>query len=396
MIPPCDPSILEHNPQFKRLYENLTTNLLNPDGSSRASADPAREDIVEDLKQCQIRSAKKRIKERALRQLAFASDSELRDECHDNLAIISIYLDTPRAVIESETPVQEPQDVKQAEGQDDILSLLSHEFETFYSHIPTFIQQFSQILSSALHDLRTIAAISTDDHTAIEPESEPKTSRTLPAQPRSSSNHHSRARARDRRVRTSMAPVPPLSTILRARVQALRDIQLSDLPLARRQMAATAAEVISVQAQVLERTIVLLERVKHGALARATRARADHLAIVAQGVEGKLDVMESEKNAIANLEDRVTKLEIAATLYTPETLFALGRYKQHLCEMRVRLDERSEIATEELRRYGDVEGATSESGNIDRSSTLAEIARRYGVLAKEVEGVKMEIARLGE
>lgn len=48
MIPPCDPSILEGNPQFKRLYENLTANLLNPDGSTRAqSAGPAREAVLE-------------------------------------------------------------------------------------------------------------------------------------------------------------------------------------------------------------------------------------------------------------------------------------------------------------------------------------------------------------
>ncbi|KAJ5564316.1 hypothetical protein N7513_000558 [Penicillium frequentans] len=381
MIPPCDPSILEHNPKFKRLYENLINNLLNPDGSTHASADPAREAVVEDLKQCQIKRAKKRIKERTLKQLAFASDSDLRDECHDNLAIISIYLDTPRAAIEPDNPAQEPQDVKQGQGKDDALSLLSHDFETFYSHIPSFILQFSHILSSAINDLRTIAAISTDDAVAVEPEPEPKPSRTIPALSRSSSNHYSRARARDRRVRTSMAPVPPLSTVLRERVRALRSIQLSDLPSARRQMAATAAEVLSVQAQVMERTVILLERVKHGALARATKARAEHLAVVAQGVEGKLEV---------------TKLEIAATLYTPETLSALGRYQQHLRETRARLDERSEIAIEELRRYGNVEGAPSESGSIDRSNTFAEIARRYGVLAKEVEGVKMEIARLGE
>lgn len=48
MIPPCDPSILEHNPKFKRLYENLTLNILNPDGSTRVhSADPARTVIAE-------------------------------------------------------------------------------------------------------------------------------------------------------------------------------------------------------------------------------------------------------------------------------------------------------------------------------------------------------------
>lgn len=53
-------------------------------------------------------------------------------------------------------------------------------------------------------------------------------------------------------------------------------------------MAVTAAAVLAARAQVLERTVVLLERAKHGALARATKAKAEHLASVAQAVEGKL------------------------------------------------------------------------------------------------------------
>lgn len=86
-----------------------------------------------------------------------------------------------------------------------------------------------------------------------------------------------------------MAPVPPLSSQLQARVRVLRHTQLSELPIARRKMAATAAEVVAVRARVLERTVVTLERAKHGALARATKAKAEHLAVVAQGVEGKLE-----------------------------------------------------------------------------------------------------------
>jgi len=54
-------------------------------------------------------------------------------------------------------------------------------------------------------------------------------------------------------------------------------------------MAATAAALLAVQTQVLERVIVLLERVKYGVLARATKAKAEYLATVAQGVEGKLE-----------------------------------------------------------------------------------------------------------
>lgn len=86
-----------------------------------------------------------------------------------------------------------------------------------------------------------------------------------------------------------MAPVPLLSSQLQARVRALRHTQLSELPVARRKMAATAAEVVAARARVLERTVVTLERAKHGALARATKAKAEHLAVLAQGVEGKLE-----------------------------------------------------------------------------------------------------------
>lgn len=86
-----------------------------------------------------------------------------------------------------------------------------------------------------------------------------------------------------------MGPVPPLASQLRDRIEVLRRIQLAELPAARRQMAATAAAVLAVKTLVLEQTVVILERVKHGTLARATKAKAEHLATVAQGVEGKLE-----------------------------------------------------------------------------------------------------------
>ena len=60
-------------------------------------------------------------------------------------------------------------------------------------------------------------------------------------------------------------------------------------------MAATATEVVATRAAVMERTVVLLERAKHGALARATKAKAEHLATVAQGVEGKLRYVKSRR-----------------------------------------------------------------------------------------------------
>ncbi|KXG50937.1 uncharacterized protein PGRI_065090 [Penicillium griseofulvum] len=366
MIPPCDPSILEHNPQFKRLYENLTTSILNPDASTRAqSASPARTAVVEELKQCQTQNAKKRIKEQMLRQLAFVPDSNLPAECHDNLAIITLYLETPSSAIESIIPKPETDPKK----PDEALTLLAPDIEAFYTNIPAFILPFSKALSSAIQDLRALSTVNTDPAAANADTPAPQ-----------HSNHNARARARDRRVRTSMAPVPTLSSQLQARVRALRHAQLSELPVARRKMAATAAaEVVAARARVLERTVVILERAKHGALARATKAKAEHLAVVAQGVEGKLEV---------------TKLEIAATLYTPETLAALARYRQHLRQTKERLQHRRKMTVQELRAYGDVEMSDPATDIPPDEGTFEDIARRYGVLAREVEEVKMEIARL--
>lgn len=83
-------------------------------------------------------------------------------------------------------------------------------------------------------------------------------------------------------------------------------------------------------------------------------------------------------------------------LYTPETLAALGRYRDHLRELRGRLDERGIVAKEELKKYGDVGEFEVEEGSGSDGGTLAEIARRYGGLLKEIENVRMEIARIGE
>lgn len=53
MLPPCDPTILESNPQFKKLYTELTSSILNPDGSTRAKdALPERKAAVDVRHQC--------------------------------------------------------------------------------------------------------------------------------------------------------------------------------------------------------------------------------------------------------------------------------------------------------------------------------------------------------
>lgn len=206
-----------------------------------------------------------------LNQLAFAPDTSLpadvrtRDaprphlanpiQHHDNLAIITLFLSTPPGTLTRE--------------ENDNLSLLAEDIQAFLTNIPSLIQPLSTLLAKSIHDLRALSAQETT------PDTEPP-------------SHHARTRARDRRVRSSLA-IPLLSHELSARVRNLRNTQLVDISTAHRRMAVTAAEVAALRTGVLERTVLILERAKHGALARATKAKADHLAIVAQGVEGKLE-----------------------------------------------------------------------------------------------------------
>ncbi|RAH85686.1 zf-CSL-domain-containing protein [Aspergillus japonicus CBS 114.51] len=362
MIPPCDPVILENNPQFKHLYEQVTTKFLNPDGSTRANdAQPARTALLEELNDCRIRDARKKITKQTLRRLAFDPDSELPDEYQDPAAIVYLYLESRPDAINL------PADNDDQPDTDTALQLLTPDIDLFYSSLPDLAEPFSRMLLADLSDLRAI----TD--AGIDPD-EPAAAAASPAE-------GPRTRARTRQTATgsrrTVAQQITLSSRLDKRIQALRHRQLSELPAARTRMAATAAEVLATRTAVLERTVMLLERAKHGAFARATKAKAEHLATVAQGLEGRLSVM---------------KLEISAAIHTPEVVAALGRYWDHLEDTRERLEERRADALEELKAYGIVaedesdrgEGASEDSMRSE-PETMGEVYRRCWTLMREVE-----------
>ncbi|BCS01238.1 uncharacterized protein AKAW2_51579S [Aspergillus luchuensis] len=352
MIPPCDPVILDNNPQFKRLYTHLTTTLLNPDGSTRAQdAQPARQAVVEEVKACRIRDAKKQIKKQALRRLAFDPDSGVPDDCRDPIAIITIYLESSPELLQL--------DDDSHDAATDAQLLLAPDIDDFYSNLPLLATPLSNVLSTILNDLRAIANAGSSDSAG------PGSTSTPNEPPRTT-------RARNRQAMLRSVAQVQLASQLEDRIRALRQIQLTELPAARTRMAATASEVLATRAAVLERTVMLLERAKHGAMARAAKAKADHLLAVVQGIEGKLNL---------------TKLDILAAIHTPEVVDALQRYYQHLQNTREQLEERRATALEELKDY---------ESNIDRAGRgpMKELARQFGSLIQEVEDVRMEIERL--
>lgn len=106
------------------------------------------------------------------------------------------------------------------------------------------------------------------------------------------------------------------------------------------------------------------------------------------------------------------KHETLSSIYTPDTVSALTHYREHLQDTRIRLEEKEKEATAELQAYeladsgndggGDGSSAGGRTTTLERNrnmgsgpGVMVEIARRYGALVKEVEGVRMEIKRLG-
>jgi diphthamide biosynthesis protein 3 len=81
---------------------------------------------------------------------------------------------------------------------------------------------------------------------------------------------------------------PCLSSRISDRQARLRTLHLHELPALREKLAATAAKALTCRSDMMEQMIILLERTKHGALARATRTQVEHLATVAEGVEAKV------------------------------------------------------------------------------------------------------------
>ncbi|QSS70272.1 diphthamide biosynthesis protein [Histoplasma capsulatum G186AR] len=404
MISPCDPAILSNNPQFKALHQQLTTAILNPDGSTRANAtDPSRRAVQADLKKYLGRAVKARILTRVVAQVAVGDgNGSLDDELRNLVSVIVLYLQHSPNNNNKENGNKQISPDETSE----LLSLLSPDLKKFHSAIPSLIPSITAILAADLTHLKTLANASppvnnssnNDRHnyqTATN-----TTSFSSSARIATNKSKNTQPRPSNRLRPLSLKPSPTdisLPSQLSSRLRTLRTIQSHDLPTARNKMTVTAAAVLAAHAEVMERVIHILERAKHGVLARGVKARADHVAVVLEGVEGKVCIM---------------RHEMLSAIYTPETTAALTRYRDHLGDTRLRLEERRKQALLELEAYeradmgemgkreaaGVVEGKGDEGGGGDGSGkpgAMVEIARRYGALVKEVEGVKMEIRRLG-
>jgi chromosome segregation ATPase len=158
-------------------------------------------------------------------------------------------------------------------------------------------------------------------------------------------------------------------TTLAAQTTSLQEsisTQSTSISLTRIRVTELSTSLHNTYTSLFETSIRILEQVHHGSISRGFRARAEHFAVVAKGLELKLQILAQTDSALTD----------------PGLQTELERYR-----------ERLEGKAEELSgRVGVSERALGEYGRAGKG--MAEIARRFAEVRGECEGVREEIERL--
>lgn len=162
---------------------------------------------------------------------------------------------------------------------------------------------------------------------------------------------------------------PPRIEELPARIRKLQesiDASTASLAQTRLEMADVATQLHATHRSILTQVIHLLEQTIHGVVSRHTRARAEYLATVAEGMCRKLAVQQGQ---------------LTQQVYTPEMREWL----------RVRSGEIDRETTDLKRR---IRGTTEELEKVRAVKGLESIAEGYAEVLRETRRIEEAVAGL--
>ncbi|PHH62737.1 hypothetical protein CDD81_6725 [Ophiocordyceps australis] len=225
MLPMVDDEVLEANPRFARLYAKLTTEILNPDGSTRRSSADAQ--AQETLDQHRLQAHKRHLILHALTTLAPPASPP-----------------TLRALVVALAPL-----LSSSLPASTTALLLSH---PPLSHLPAHLDDLAALVSASLHS--SALALARLAH---------------PCSPPSLLHRH----------------IPSLATDYAALDAALSSAR-HDLQVARARTLAAAARLLATHTQSLSLLVRTIES-KHGVVARGLQLAATHVSLEAQQAEAE-------------------------------------------------------------------------------------------------------------
>ncbi|KAH8811550.1 hypothetical protein F5884DRAFT_782538 [Xylogone sp. PMI_703] len=335
MLPPVEDSVLQSNPKFALLYTNLSTNLLNPSGSTKNHpAQKERDATTEALKSARFRAAKTHFLKDALSSIDLSSGSTaaksksssktqqqhtpLPEELVQLIILLSARLSTPNVPPSSLTILES-----------------TEPYASLSQYLPIISSLISQHLQAQALALARILSPTTN----------------------SSFIHRT---------------IPKLAQNTKAQQDSIA-VQKADLAIRRNALVGKATTVLSLYHVATTMIIGSLEQVKHGVVARNARTRAEFLTTSARLEEHNAKSME---------------LTARKTVYTDDLNEALINYMENLRDGQERLAQRKKVAERELWGYG----VGRDAG--DKEKLMREIARAYKELNKEIKEVSRDVERL--
>ncbi|KAK4552834.1 hypothetical protein LTR86_010168 [Recurvomyces mirabilis] len=303
MLPPVPNEVLISNPKFAVLYQDLSHNRLQQDGTSKPDSRAMQEhdQLQKDLHKARTEAYKREIIRQSLQDTVYRGEA-LPDELRDLVLLIAATLGGGVA----------PDD----------LSIVEGELARLQCYSPDIAALLSKHFAERASRLSAVAIVGDGSHEAW-PNSVAKLGSDVVSQ------HDYLRRSR---------------SVLVGAAQELQDFHR----------------------QVLEVSVRVLEQVIHGAVARHGKARADHLAMVADGISKKVDMHH------AQLTQHIYTTEIQSAIRS-----ALSTLKDSYTDVRLRLRE----AEGRLALYHSARGM-----NI--------LVKEYAELLAETQKVEAETARL--
>ncbi|KAK3067752.1 hypothetical protein LTR53_015180 [Teratosphaeriaceae sp. CCFEE 6253] len=306
MLPPVDTHVLAANPKFAALYCDLCANKLDADGTSKLDARSQKDhDALQDeLRRARLESAKRDIIQQCLRDLAYR-DEELPNDLRELVTLAAATLG--------------------GEIAHDDQELVNSELERFDAYILPVRTAISRRLNQ--------------DATALG-QLFPKLSRTQGA----------------------------ASGIALAVQQLQASATTSQVELAhsRLALAQDTQQLHTLYRQLSELCIRILEQAIHGSVARGTKAKADYLATMAEGMSKKLGVQHAQ---------------LMQQVYSPEMQTALKARSDDMQAQTISVREEIREAEGRLEKYRTARG-------------ISGMVKEYAEILSESEKIKDGITRL--
>ncbi|KAF2664113.1 hypothetical protein BT63DRAFT_100981 [Microthyrium microscopicum] len=310
MLPPVPTTTQEKNPRFARLYQEIVQSRLNPDGTTKV--------IKQQRAAADVEKAlyEHRI-DLARRQLV---QGALSDVIAGN-SLPEELLQASRVVLAMLSHQISPSDAE----------ILHDDLTRFTQNSPAIAAAISTSLLTSTHTLAHIASPSS----------------RLPV---------NQLPAHINALQTSIARDATSIDTLRAR------------------LADTLAQVASTHRDALELSVRILEQTMHGSVARGVRARAEHLGVVAKGVDLKVRILGKSDSFIQAGGEEDPTLGAAMRGYGEE----LGGKIELLMGQVGEMEE-------------EVKGYKRERGMTQIAERYAVVLKRKGDLEREVERIEGEM-----